>query len=140
MRKLSLVLWACILMLWLCVSLPAFGEESYREFVLATATVATATGNGSSVDRRPYDLQFGDPGVRVVINTTAATGTTPSMTPSLQGIMGDGTVVTIASGTAITAAGVTTFTADRIPALIRLSWVITGTTPSFTFTAWAIQQ
>lgn len=72
----------------------------------------------------------------VFLNVTAVTGTTPSMTVTYQ-ISPDGTNwYDHTAGTAITAA---TNQAIRIPNTIgtigRLSYAITGTTPSFTFSA-----
>lgn len=75
----------------------------------------------------------------VLANVTAVSGTTPSMTLSLQWSHDGGTTWADADPvdgfTAITATGpkVKDF-AVKAPH-VRLAWAITGTTPSFTFDA-----
>ncbi len=76
-----------------------------------------------------------------LINVTAVTGTTPSMTITIEGKDEDGAYTTLATLTAITAAGkfvlgIGDGTANlvELPPVIRFTFTITGTTPSFTFT------
>lgn len=73
----------------------------------------------------------------VAVNVTAVGGTTPSMTIGVQwsfdGVNwfdADGTPDTLA---AITATGLKAKTFQRKAPFHRITWTITGTTPSFTF-------
>lgn len=72
----------------------------------------------------------------VYIDATAVTGTTPSMTVIYQSSPDNVTFWDNTAGTAITAAGKQLI---KVPSTTgkygRLSYVITGTTPSFTFSA-----
>ena len=76
--------------------------------------------------------------VSVLLDVTAASGTTPSLTVSLEWSHDGSTWFTgdpADSMTAVTAAGkrVKSFT-TKAP-YVRAAWAITGTTPSFTFAA-----
>jgi hypothetical protein len=74
----------------------------------------------------------------VVVNVTAVSGTSPSLTIGVQW-SADGTVWADADPvdvfTAITAAGVKAKTFQRKGPMHRITWAITGTSPSFTFEA-----
>lgn len=91
----------------------------------------TTSGSGNTIG--PLDPN----GVATaLVNVTAASGTTPSMVVTLEGSV-DGTVFfPLATGAALTAVNkqTLTFNAGAMPAFVRVSWAITGTTPSFTFT------
>ena len=98
---------------------------------------AALTASGTST---PIAVPLGSQ-VAVTINATAVTGTTPSATFEVQWSH-DGVNWASADGTAdafaaITAAknGAKNFTVKGT--LMRLSWTISGTTPSFTTTAFA---
>lgn len=72
--------------------------------------------------------------LRVQLNVTAASGTTPSLAVTIEDTVDDVNWNPIGTFAVRTAAGrevinVTTPFADRI----RLAWAMTGTTPSFTF-------
>lgn len=124
--------------LLLLVPLLAFAD--YREVVLAPAgTVITATGNTASVDTRVYDLSYDSPGARLYVNVTAASGTTPSATFNLQGVV-NGIAYTLGSCTAITAVAQCVLAVDQVPTTVRLSYTVSGTTPSFTYEAWVVRQ
>ena len=73
---------------------------------------------------------------------TAVSGTTPSMTIFVEGQDDEGNWFTLYSPAAITATGDTEQSIGPalqtdvvVPPVVRLRWAITGTTPSFTFTA-----
>lgn len=74
----------------------------------------------------------------VYIDVTAVAGTAPSMTVTYQSSPDGVTWFDHTAGAAITAVGKQLL---KVPNVIggygRLSWVITGTSPSFTFSAWA---
>lgn len=105
--------------------------------VLNQASAAqTATGNSGSLNTS------GVARLEIDINVTAATGTSPSLTPSYQQQGADGVWYTVWTGTAITAAGsqrtsIGPGLANQavVTSAGRLVWTITGTTPSFTFSA-----
>jgi hypothetical protein len=94
---------------------------------------AARTTSGNSTAIGPLD-PFRS--VVALLNVTAVSGTTPSMTATLEGSV-DGTVFfTLATGIALTAVNkqVLTMVDTAVPPYLRVAWAITGTTPSFTFT------
>jgi hypothetical protein len=87
-----------------------------------------------------FDIGTGDD-LAVMLDVTAVSGTTPNMTVSVQWSNDGSTWFTADPAdtfTALTAAGKVTklFTIKGLYA--RLSYAITGTTPSFTFAAYSI--
>lgn len=92
---------------------------------------ATITTSGSATVS-----YLGEKEIDLVINIkNAPTGTTPSITYSLQDV--DPVDLTTAIGTAITgaaltAAGTQIITANNRSSAVKISWTVTGTTPSFT--------
>lgn len=103
--------------------------------VIKASGAVTATGQSSLFDEGTGDE------IAVMLDVTAVSGTSPSMTVSVQW-SNDGTTWFTAdpadSFTAITAAAKVTkvFTVKGLYA--RLNYAITGTTPSFTFAAHSI--
>ncbi len=98
---------------------------------IAASAARTTSGNSGAISVVAQNLGLG-------LHVTAVTGTTPSMTVTVEWSH-DGT--NFAAGespvsfAAITAIKHTTLvTAVRAP-YYRLAWAITGTTPSFTFSA-----
>lgn len=94
-----------------------------------TATVSSIAFSGG-----------GATGIYIEINVSARSGTTPTLDVNLQDSLDGGTTWnTVSSLTQITAVGVGTkrLNLRDTPAgpLLRLNYVIGGTTPSFTFTA-----
>jgi hypothetical protein len=68
------------------------------------------------------------------LNVTAAAGTTPSMTVTVE-TSGDGaTWSPLGSFPAVTGAGVSRRTFSGLDNFVRASWAVTGTGPSFTAT------
>lgn len=96
---------------------------------LQASTTQTTDGQGSGSGV----LSRSDSGVVHVV-ATAVSGTTPSMTVTIEESVNGTNWATLVASTAITATGVT-----RVPlpqpfaSMIRAKWAITGTTPSFTF-------
>jgi hypothetical protein len=74
-----------------------------------------------------------NPVVVMLVDVTAASGTSPSLTFSLKAVLPDGSTVAIGSATAITAVGKqrAVFT-NVIEPNVQVDWAISGTTPSFT--------
>lgn len=115
-------------------------HADYRETTLAPAgTVVTATGSTATVDRRLYDIRYDSPQTVLLVDVTAASGTTPSVTFSLQGVI-NGIAFTLGSCTAITAVSQCVLQVAAAPTNVRLSYVISGTTPSFTYSAYVVTQ
>lgn len=99
---------------------------------------AAYTASGSSVAAATDSMER----LFVGVNVTAVSGSTPSMTLTLETLGLDGVWYPVWTSSAITAAGKVTAsigpglaTAQSFADQVRLSWAITGTTPSFTFTA-----
>lgn len=104
---------------------------------LAASAARTTTGNGSGFT----GVGGGAPAfaeassIRALLNVTAASGTTPSLTVVLEDSLDGGTTWTqVATFTAKTAAG-SEAVGVNVPfgPLLRAKWTISGTTPSFTF-------
>lgn len=127
-----------LLLVLLLAPLLAFGQQSYREISLGAAVV-TATGSQADVDTAPTGVRYVSGDGRLVIDVTAVSGTTPSAIFELQGKVGS-QYYALCTLTAITAVGKGTCTAVSIPAVVRLAYTITGTTPSFTFSASVVKH
>lgn len=100
-----------------------------RRELVATAA-RTASGNSGML--QGFN---GIDELTVQLDVDAATGTTPSMTLTIETSIDGGVNWNVADTfPAVTAAGVTTRTiANLIGDVLRVAWAITGTTPSFTF-------
>lgn len=108
-----------------------------KDFEIAASSARTATGNSSEIDTlRQYDPS-GDGNIRLNLDVTVVTGTTPSMTLTVHGVYtrSDDTKIYILLDTfgAKTAASQESRIIQACPRIIRVTWTITGTTPSFTF-------
>lgn len=95
---------------------------------------ATVTTSGSTIVTGNY---FGSQEIALIVNVTVApTGTTPSITYTIQEVdPGNGTTVygSTASTSAITGTGVFTAVLNiTTSSAVKVSWTISGTTPSFT--------
>lgn len=99
--------------------------------LVPAGTVVTASGVGAGFAVINKD-QF-----RGVSAVTAASGTTPSLTVSIQTSHDDGatdayrTVASFPAQTAVGASGWQDF--PGLDRYVRASWTVSGTTPSFTF-------
>lgn len=101
-----------------------------RERVVASAA-RTTTGNSGAL---PSDYSAAKT-LRAQLNVTAASGTTPNLVCLIEDSVDDGatwnTVGTFAAKTAV-GREVINIT-NPFAGKLRVSWTITGTTPSFTF-------
>lgn len=101
---------------------------------VAASAARTATGNSGAVRTPRGALRLA-----VLVDVTAVSGTSPSATFSVEWSH-DGTTFAVADTTADAFAAVTA-AASRVRSFeakgewFRLVWTITGTTPSFTFSA-----
>lgn len=108
-------------------SFDAAGPFEGDSVVLAGSAARTTSGSGS-----PYVM--GARGtLRLTLSVTAASGTTPSMTVTVEN-SADGSTWYSAG----TFAAKTTVSSERksfsgLDRYVRATWAITGTTPSFTF-------
>lgn len=105
-------------------------DSGYREgeaAVLAPSQARTANGSGAPV-------QVGDRHtLRASLSVSAASGTTPSLTVTLQTSEDGATWRTLQAFAAATGASAQRLAASGLDRYVRASWAITGTTPSFTF-------
>lgn len=103
--------------------------------ILKTSAAQTASGTGTLVVPAPR----GD-NTAVYLNISAVSGTSPSLTVFVDGTADGTNFAQVAAFTAQTAAG-TVAVAFAFPAqAYRLRWTISGTTPSFTFSATMVGQ
>ncbi len=95
---------------------------------LADPAARTTSGSGPAVAVGASNT------VRAQLNVTAATGTTPSMTVTIE-TSADGSTgwTSVGAFSAVTTATTARKVASALDRFIRVSWAITGTTPSFTF-------
>lgn len=115
----------------------AVGQSYYSE---VPVSLAARTTNGS----QDVAGDFGEVQALVVyFRVTAVSGTTPQIVFSLADGVDGTNYTTLATGSNITATG---FYVLRVPVTtpfgnrLRISWVITGTTPSFTFEVTVVSQ
>lgn len=105
-----------------------------------TAVVKTATGNSNPADlaNPSHSARNPDPNnLSVILNVSAVSGTTPSLTAEVQWSNDNVTYASAATPdvfTAITANGVVVKSFQVKARFARLVYTITGTTPSFTMT------
>jgi len=99
--------------------------------LLASGAI-TATGTSSAIQVSDYTVGS------IIINCSAVSGTSPSITVTVQD-SADGTIwATLDTFTAITSASTSVKRLTNFANQIRLSYVVTGTTPSLTLSAVAV--
>lgn len=108
--------------------MPWYGNTQLEEILVPSAARTTGGTAVSGEDYGPIDR------LRAQLNVTAAAGTTPNLTVFVENTL-DGTNWDVAGTFAAkTAAGREVITINPLLGRsIRVRWVITGTTPSFTF-------
>lgn len=113
-------------------------EQSWSGFqeTLVASAARTATGNSGAI----YGLGPAS-SLRVQLDVTAASGTTPTLDVIVQDTLDGTNWNTVGTFAQKVAAGrevinITTPFADAI----RISWTVAGTTPSFTFAVAAVAQ
>jgi hypothetical protein len=104
--------------------------------VLDCTTPCTTTNTSVT----PVDVGVYASGI-IIINVTAVSGTSPSLTVNFQVCDGNASAapantncVNHTTGSAITATGLQIIKIDHFPRYITVTSTISGTTPSFTFT------
>jgi hypothetical protein len=100
---------------------------------VANNAVLTTSGNSAGVAVQPVGNVGGAVSCHVAV--TAVSGTTPSLTVSLQWSQNNSTWVNANADETfapITAAGAALLTVPSRAAFVRAAWTVTGSTPSFT--------
>lgn len=110
--------------------------------IVASAARTTSSNSAAFSVRDQDEKGIGLSNLNVVVDVTAASGTGPSLALEVEWSV-DGTTFGAADGSAdtfaaITAAGVKAKRVSIKAPFYRLKWTITGTTPSFTFSASAL--
>lgn len=115
---------------------PALREQRDHELSqVVTSAARTSNGNSSTINNGRIPES-----VTLFINVTAASGSSPVLVVHLDTSPDGGTTwYPVTSTSNITATGQTrlpasVYTDKGVGVLYRVRWVITGTTPSFTFT------
>ena len=139
----------CLLLVMVMVlpPMPASGQTStktYRDatggFLNETTFLAAAAYTTSNNTITPIDIGGYDVGI-IIINVTAISGTSPSLTvnfmgcdsaPGTQTIPANSACGIHTASTAITATGVYFVKVDHLTRFATVQTVITGTSPSFT--------
>ncbi len=105
------------------------------------SAVHTTSGSSGPLEVGPLTT------LAVDVNVSAASGTTPSLSLVVERQASDGNWYAIWAPAALTAVGVVSTsigpgcaTAAVVTSVVRLRWAITGTTPSFTFSASVIAR
>ncbi len=118
--------------------MPAVGSTvGYAEEIVVASAARTATGEQLLSGFGGADT------LRVQLNTTAVSGTSPSMTVTVEDTLDGTNYNVIDTFTAVTATN--RQVRDLVPPKvwadrIKVRWAITGTTPSFTFDVRIVSQ
>jgi hypothetical protein len=135
-----------------CMALPPMpsmaqtSSKTYRDatggFLNETTFLPSAAYTTSSNTITPIDVGGYDVGI-IIINVTAVSGTTPSLTvnfngcdsaPGSQTFPANSACALHTASAAITATGVFFIKVDHLTKFVTVQTVITGTSPSFTMT------
>jgi hypothetical protein len=141
----------CAILLVTCMILPptsvdAQSNKSYKDatggFMNETTFLSSAAYTTSNNTITPIDVGGYDVGV-IIINVTAVSGTSPSLTvnfnacdsaPGSQTFPANAACGLHTASAAITATGVFFIKVDHLTRYVTVQTVITGTSPSFTMT------
>lgn len=116
---------------------------TYGPNIVAASAARTATGSSGAMPLVPSAHMEGDGTLTLGLVTTAVSGTTPSMTLSVEWSFDGG--VTFAPGDPVDAFTAQTATGNLAKRFAvkgnayRVTWTISGTTPSFTFSVTEVQ-
>lgn len=95
--------------------------------VLAPSAARTTSASGTPQATGHFVV------IRLNLVVTAVTGTTPSMTVIIETSMDATNWNQVGTFPAVTTTGTTRRSVGGLDRFVRVSWTITGTTPSFTF-------
>lgn len=105
----------------------ASGEVSGEPITLIAPGTRTAAGSEGARVAGSNDT------ARLTLNVTAASGTSPTLTVTVEHSADGSTWTTLGSFTAATAVGTQRKVFSGLDQYVRGSWTTGGTTPSFTF-------
>lgn len=97
-------------------------------FPPVVSAARTATGSSAAVETGQWDVLRG-----LLLDVTAVSGTTPTLTVTVETSADSSTWYTVASFVQRTAAGTERKSFPGLDRWARLTWTVGGTTPSFTF-------
>lgn len=99
-----------------------------------TLDVAIESASAKTITGVSAGVEIADRGVaRLLLNVTAASGTTPTLNVTMQTSSDNATWRSLGTFAQKTAAGSERLSFNGLDKFVRASWVIAGTTPSFTF-------
>lgn len=98
----------------------------------AQVNVISSTSR-TTTDRSSDQSVTGLLNARFLLSVTAVSGTSPTLDITIEGKTRAGNYVTIATFAQVTTANSQSVNVERISQNYRLSWVVGGTTPNFTF-------
>lgn len=117
-----------VLMLALAVGAPR-EALALQPVTLIASAARTTTGSGSAVTLDPL---LGDTRMRCVLDVTAASGTTPTLNPTIRSTI-NGVQFVVGTFAQKTAVGQETILVEVPGRSLDVAYTIGGTTPSFTF-------
>lgn len=103
------------------------GPVAGRQAILAPGAARTTGGGGPAIHMKDRDT------LRLTLDVSAAAGTTPSLAVTLEHSSDGETWTTHSTFAAKTGVGSERKVFAGIDQWARVTWTITGTTPSFTF-------
>lgn len=110
---------------------------TYKEISMRASAVATASGNTGELSEQFSEFSS----LRVQLAVTAASGTTPNLVVTIEDTLDGTNWNTVGTFAAKTAAGTEVINiTSPFGRRLRVKHVITGTTPSFTFSVDAIAK
>jgi hypothetical protein len=104
-----------------------------------TQTISGASAAGGASTHEGYEEKLVSHAVRVFLDVTAASGSSPTLAVSLYSVMRDGAEFLI--GTFGVKSGISqeSLVIPDYARRVRAKWVIGGTTPSFTFSVHSVR-
>jgi hypothetical protein len=115
------------------IILPIEKQSNYKSYFTIYSGTVTASGNSSDIDTNIYS------GLEIMLKVTAVSGTSPTLDFYIEGkFEATGDYKPLVYQTGITGTGIWYFTITQLMfRYIRARWVVGGTSPSFTFGAYA---
>lgn len=104
---------------------------AYQEFNFLSSAARTATGESPSITTFSLEVPEGGD-MRLYLNCSAASGTSPTLNVSVVAIIG-GIEYALASFAQLTSSGKESIVVTGCPANVKIKYTIGGTSPSFTF-------
>ena len=109
---------------------------AYKELELVASAARTSSGESALLTLLEGTRIESDGSIRIYLDVTAASGTTPTLDVDVVAVIG-GVEMVLQSFAQKTAAGQETIVVPQCPRAAKVKWTIGGTTPSFTFSVQA---